>query len=77
MTSYVGVELRRLVQSRAKQICEYCLMHEADTYAGCQVDHIISEKHGGLTSADNLAHACAVCNRGKGSDIASLSSSTD
>jgi hypothetical protein len=43
-----------------------------DTFFGCEVDHIISEKHGGPTSADNLASACLVCNRNKGSDIASI-----
>jgi len=36
------------------------------------VDHIISEKHGGPTEEANLAYACLICNRNKGSDIASL-----
>lgn len=36
------------------------------------MDHIISEKHGGATEADNLAYACAFCNRAKGSDIGSI-----
>lgn len=57
---------------RAAYLCEYCLIHEEDTYFGCQVDHIISEKHGGLTESQNLALACTVCNRTKGSDIGSL-----
>lgn len=57
MGSYVPTELRRLVAERADHICEYCLIHERDTYAGCQVDHVISEKHGGPTEADNLALA--------------------
>lgn len=43
-------------------------------YFGCQIDHIISEKHGGATEADNLALACTFCNLNKGSDIASLAS---
>ena len=34
--------------------------------------HIISEKHGGLTDASNLALACVTCNRAKGSDIATV-----
>ena len=42
MTSYVRAELRRLVESRARRLCEYCLIHEDDTYLGCQVDHIIA-----------------------------------
>ena len=39
---------------------------------GCEVDHIISEKHGGQTVPENLALACVTCNRTKGSDIASV-----
>ncbi len=39
---------------------------------GCEVDHVISEKHGGTTVGDNLALACLPCNRRKGSDIASI-----
>ena len=58
--------------SRADHLCEYCLIHEGHTYFGCQVDHIISEKHGGPTEADNLAYACVFCNRAKGSDIGSM-----
>jgi 5-methylcytosine-specific restriction endonuclease McrA len=69
MTSYISADLRQLVASRAAHRCEYCLIDEDDTYLGCQVDHIISEKHGGPTLADNLAYACAFCNRAKGSDM--------
>ncbi len=76
MTSYVRAELRRLVESRARRLCEYCLIHEDDTYLGCQVDHIIAEKHGGVTDAGNLSYACTCCNRAKGSDIGSVASST-
>jgi len=46
-----------------------------DTFYGCEVDHIISLKHGGASEPDNLAYACAFCNRAKGSDIGSISSS--
>ncbi|HEX8271687.1 MAG TPA: HNH endonuclease signature motif containing protein [Longimicrobiaceae bacterium] len=70
--SYIGPELRRAVARRAEGLCEYCLIHEDDTYFGCEVDHIISEKHGGPTALDNLAVACFACNRRKGSDIASI-----
>jgi len=76
MTSYVSADLRRSVESRAKHICEYCLIHESDTFLGCQVDHVIAEKHGGLTSADNLCYACTFCNRAKGTDIGSIAPST-
>jgi hypothetical protein len=76
MVSYVGAELRRLVALRAKRLCEYCLIDEDDTFLGCEVDHIISSKHGGLTEADNLAFACVTCNRSKGSDVGSIVSHT-
>jgi hypothetical protein len=54
-------------------LCEYCLIGEADTFYGCQVDHIISLKHGGPSDFDNLALACTFCNRAKGSDVGSIS----
>jgi hypothetical protein len=70
--TYIPAELRRLVIRRADRRCEYCLIHEDDTFFGCEVDHVISEKHGGLTSGENLAYACLVCNRYKGSDLGSI-----
>jgi hypothetical protein len=76
MTTYVSADLRRQVVARALHICEYCLIHEMDTYLGCQVEHIISEKHDGPTDESNLALACTFCNRAKGTDIGSLAPST-
>lgn len=76
MTSYVSADLRRLVETRANGVCEYCLIHASDTYFGCQVEHIIAEKHGGPTEAENLAHARAFCNRAKGTDIGTIAPGT-
>jgi hypothetical protein len=45
-------------------------VHETDSYVGYQIDHIIARKHGGATSLANLAFACLICNRHKGSDVA-------
>lgn len=70
MSSYVSAALRRVVAARADFLCEYCLIHKDDTVFGWEVDHIISTKHGG--EADNLAYACAFCNRAKGSGIGSV-----
>ncbi|NEP10730.1 MAG: HNH endonuclease [Symploca sp. SIO2C1] len=69
---YLNKELRRLVAKRADYLCEYCLISEQDTILGCAIDHIISIKHGGSSSADNLAYCCVYCNRFKGSDIGSI-----
>ncbi len=70
--TYVSAELRRLVEARAEGLCEYCLIAEEDTFYGCEVDHIISEKHGGPTQGDNLGYACVFCNQAKGSDVGSI-----
>lgn len=70
--SYIPAELRRQVFARAAEHCEYCLTAEDDTFYGCEVDHIISEKHGGPTDLENLALACVCCNQAKGSDIGSI-----
>ncbi|HEX8523243.1 MAG TPA: HNH endonuclease signature motif containing protein [Tepidisphaeraceae bacterium] len=75
MTSYVPAALRKLVAARADAVCEYCLIHEDDTFFGCHIEHIISEKHGGPTEPSNLAFACAFCNRRKGTDVGSLTDS--
>ena len=76
MASVVPAELRRLVMRRANRQCEYCLLREEDSAFNLQVEHIISEKHGGATVSENLACSCVFCNRFKGSDIASLSPTT-
>ncbi len=65
-------ELRLQIAERARGRCEYCLLHETDAAFTHQVDHILSRKHGGGSSAENLAYACMICNRLKGSDIASV-----
>lgn len=70
--AYIRAELRRLVIARADHLCEYCLLHEDDMLFSGEVDHIVSEKHGGLTHENNLAYTCLACNRSKGSDLGSL-----
>jgi hypothetical protein len=76
MSSYVTADLRRLVMARAQGVCEYCLIHQNDTFWGCEVEHIISEKRRGKTIETNLAWACAFCNRLKGTDVATFSPDT-
>jgi hypothetical protein len=73
MARWISHELRQTIAGRATLLGEYCLIAEADTFYGCEVDHIISLKHGGSSKSDNLAYACALCNRSKGTDIGSIS----
>ena len=75
MARWISAELRQTIADRANGLCEYCLIAEADTFYGCEVDHIISLKHGGSSKPENLAYACALCNRAKGSDVGSVSTS--
>jgi hypothetical protein len=40
------------------------------------VDHVVAEKHGGVTEAANLAYTCWRCNRHKGTDLGSFDPQT-
>ena len=68
--SYISSALRREVIERATNCCEYCRLSQDDNFFTFHVDHIISEKHEGETSSDNLCLSCPNCNIRKGSDIA-------
>ena len=70
--TYIPIALRRLVKQRANQMCEYCVISSENALFPHEIDHIIPEKHGGKTSADNLALTCWRCNRHKGSDVGSF-----
>ena len=70
--AYVSAALKRLVCDRANFACEYCLMPEISVFLPHEIDHIIAEKHGGQTNENNLALACTICNKYKGSDLASI-----
>lgn len=74
--TYIPSVLRNSVYERAEGICEYCLIAEMHSFAKHQIDHVIAEKHGGQTIAENLALSCAICNKYKGSDIASIDDET-
>jgi hypothetical protein len=68
----IGRILRSIVQRRANHRCEYCFLHEEDAELPHEPDHVIAIKHGGATTQQNLAWACFVCNRHKGTDLASI-----
>lgn len=72
MSRYIAESLRRLVAQRADYCCEYCRLNELDSFFTFPIDHIISVKHGGETTANNLAYACPFCNSFKGSDIGTI-----
>jgi hypothetical protein len=76
MSTYVPASLRRFVYDRASGYCEYCFIPEIAAFASHEVDHIIAEKHGGLTQEDNLALSCTLCNKHKGTDLALIDPGT-
>lgn len=75
--TYIPDALRREVIERAKNCCEYCLIHELDSIYSHEVDHIIAEKHRGETVSGNLCYACLDCNRHKGADFGSFDPETE
>jgi hypothetical protein len=76
VASDISDQVRAAVARRAGHRCEYCLIHENDGGFPHQVDHVVSRKHGGTSTIDNLAYACILCNRYKGSDVASINPKT-
>ena len=69
MSDAISAAMRRLVFKKANGLCEYCLIYQDDAHFTFQVDHVISRKHKGLTSAANLALSCLRCNVAKGTDV--------
>jgi hypothetical protein len=76
MSTYVSPFLRQHVFERAKGRCEYCLTPQQLVFVPHEVDHIIALKHGGLTEVGNLALSCTLCNKYKGTDLASVDPET-
>jgi HNH endonuclease len=74
--TYINASLRKQVYQEARGCCEYCLIPDIATFAPHEIDHIIAEKHGGLTEAENLALSCTLCNKHKGSDLTSIDPET-
>ena len=74
--SYVSATLRRLVTQRAGNKCEYCQFPQTASLFAFEMEHIIAEKHDGITEAGNLALSCPCCNRFKGTDLGSIDPET-
>ena len=74
--SYVPATLRRLVTQRAAEQCEYCRFPQTAALFAFEMEHIIAEKHDGITVVENLALSCPCCNRFKGTDLGSIDPGT-
>ena len=71
-----SLALRSTVKDHAQGRCEYCHLPEEVGFARYEVDHVISEQHGGKTEQENLAYACMVCNKRKGPNLSSIDPET-
>lgn len=65
-----------LVWERAHGCCEYCRMPQEFDGFTHEIDHAIARKHGGPTTAANLALACFPCNNHKGPNVAGMDPAT-
>ena len=68
--------LMELVWRRAVLRCEYCHTPARLSGLNFQIDHIIAEKHGGPTDAENLALSCIYCNSYKGANLSGIDPAT-
>ncbi len=76
MAETIPKELRQLVFDRAEGRCEYCLLSQIVAAHKHEPDHIIPLQHDGQTAENNLALACARCNRFKGYNVGSFDAET-
>src|SRR5437867_12530781 len=55
-------ELAIAVRQRARDRCQYCLMHQSLQGAKFHIEHVIPRSRGGRIELGNLALACPSCN---------------
>ena len=60
MSRYIPESIRQFVAERANYQCEYCLLPQRIAGFQFEIDHIISIKHSGSSSPDNLAFSCPI-----------------
>ena len=68
--------IEREVRSRAGGLREYCRFPQMYDRKKFHLDHIIAEKHGGLTIISNLALCCTNCNFLEGPNLAGIDPKT-
>jgi 5-methylcytosine-specific restriction endonuclease McrA len=69
-------DFRLKVRLRAQDRCEYCFIPLWLDCVSSQIEHIVAKQHGGKERMDNLALACAQCNRHKGPNLSGVDPQT-
>lgn len=72
MRRHISKQIRQAAFERANFRCEYCRIYERYSFLAFHLEHIVSLKHGGDNTLENLALACPICNLNKGTDIATF-----
>jgi hypothetical protein len=62
MPKKIPASIKRIVRSRAREYCEYCISPEGFSTYNFSTDHIIPPGKGGTDDPENLALACQGCN---------------
>lgn len=65
MRSKIPADIQKRIRQRANLLCEYCHTCESWQYVPFTFDHLIPKVKGGDEALENLALACAYCNRRK------------
>ncbi len=68
----IAASLDQQVRTRARDRCEYCLMHQALQGATFHIEHVVPKSRDGDTNLANLALACPGCNLHKSDRIEAL-----
>ena len=66
---YIPEKLKRAVQKRAKERCEYCQSWRWNAIHTFNIDHLIPLDKGGKSELNNLALSCGGCNSAKSNKI--------
>lgn len=77
MSERISDSVRRIVATRANNICEYCRCLEQFSTQSFSVDHIKPRKAGGETILENLAWSCCGCNAHKHTKTESIDPETN
>jgi hypothetical protein len=73
----MDIATKRLVRSRARDRCEYCLLPQvAQPFITFRVEHVIPKTHGGSEELTNLCLACERCNAFKGPNLTGIDPAT-
>ena len=68
--------LRRQVQRRSSNRCEYCQYPQSACYATFECDHTAPIAIGGKLNLENLAWACPTCNASKRAFVSAIDPAT-